>query len=205
MKNPLSYQSTEYDCGPTTMLNAMNYLYHREEISPDVVKCITMYCLDGYNEHGEAYKSGTTLMAMMFLSNWLNQFGRVKNWPIHCEVVLGREAKISQNSRLAGCLQQGGVVVAKVMLGCPHYVLLTGIDDKYVYLFDPYYREDLFEDDGIILIHDMPKKANRKVLYEVLNSEGISDYALGVKDNRECVIIFNKETKQTVDNIEYII
>jgi len=32
MKNPLSYQSTEYDCGPTSMLNAINYLFHRKDI-----------------------------------------------------------------------------------------------------------------------------------------------------------------------------
>ena len=26
MKNPLHYQLSEYDCGPTSMLNAINYL-----------------------------------------------------------------------------------------------------------------------------------------------------------------------------------
>lgn len=32
MKNPLRYQMTEYDCGPTSMLNAVSYLFQREEI-----------------------------------------------------------------------------------------------------------------------------------------------------------------------------
>ena len=27
MKNPLHYQLSEYDCGPTTMLNAVSYLF----------------------------------------------------------------------------------------------------------------------------------------------------------------------------------
>lgn len=30
MKNPLRYQMSEYDCGPTSMLNAISYLFERE-------------------------------------------------------------------------------------------------------------------------------------------------------------------------------
>ena len=32
MKVPLRYQNTEYDCGTTTFINALAYLYDREEI-----------------------------------------------------------------------------------------------------------------------------------------------------------------------------
>ena len=32
MKNPLHYQLTEYDCGPTSLLNAISFLFEREEI-----------------------------------------------------------------------------------------------------------------------------------------------------------------------------
>ena len=52
MKNPLNYQTTEYDCGPTTMMNAISFLFKREEIPPEVAKCIMQYCLDGYNRKG---------------------------------------------------------------------------------------------------------------------------------------------------------
>ena len=34
MKNPLHYQLSEYDCGPTSMHNAMSFLFEREEIPP---------------------------------------------------------------------------------------------------------------------------------------------------------------------------
>lgn len=34
MKNPLHYQLSEYDCGPTSMMNALAYLFEREEIPP---------------------------------------------------------------------------------------------------------------------------------------------------------------------------
>jgi len=205
MKNPLSYQSTEYDCGPTSMLNAINFLFHRKDISPDVVKNIMLYSLDSYNKKGEAYKSGTTGMAMMFLTNWLNEFGKVKKWPIRCEMINGENVHINQSSKIAECLGQGGVVVARVMLGVWHYVLLTGMDDKYVYLFDPYYRVNSFAVDGIEIIKDAPTKMNRKIRYDILNSEGKGYYALGKLEGRECITIFNNKTKTSMDNIEYFI
>lgn len=205
MKNPLSYQSTEYDCGPTSMLNAINYLFHRKDISPDVIKNITLYCLDSYNKKGEAYKSGTTGMAMLFLSNWLNQFGKVKKWPIHCEMMNGDTIHISQNSKIAECLGQGGVAVARVLLGCWHYVLLTGIDAEYVYLFDPYYRVKSFHTEGIEIIKDAPTKMNRKVRHDILNSEGAGYYSLGKLDGRECMILFNTKSRVSMDSIEYFI
>ena len=40
MKNPLHYQLTEYDCGPTSLLNAISFLFEREEIPPEVIRNI---------------------------------------------------------------------------------------------------------------------------------------------------------------------
>ena len=39
-KTPLDYQITEYDCGTTTLLNALRYLFKRSEISPEIYKYI---------------------------------------------------------------------------------------------------------------------------------------------------------------------
>ena len=116
MKNLLIYQSTEYDCGPTTLTNAIRYLFDREEIYPDIVKYIMLYCLDSYNEAGEVGKRGTSASAMMFLSNWLTQFGQVKNFPISCNFLAKDEVVLSENSRIVGALQQGGAVLLRVYL-----------------------------------------------------------------------------------------
>ena len=205
MKNPLSYQLTEYDCGPTTMLNAINFLFTRNEIPPDVIKFVMLYCLDGYNREGEPGKSGTTGMAMRFLANWLTHYGEVKNWPISCEFMSGENVRMSQNSKIAECLQLGGVVIAKVMLGCWHYVLLTGMEENYVYLFDPYYRKNPFVEKDIKMIRNAPKRMNRRITYDVLNSEGKGNYALSTIEERECVLMYNVVKKQTVDTIEYMI
>jgi len=46
MKNQLCYQTSEYDCGPTTLINAFRYLFEREEIMPEIIKTIYLYTLD---------------------------------------------------------------------------------------------------------------------------------------------------------------
>ena len=89
MKNLLNYQTSEYDCGPVTVLNGIRYLFDREEIYPDIVKFIMLYCMDTYNEAGELCKRGTSKAAMNFITCWLNHFGQVKNFPIHCEHYVG--------------------------------------------------------------------------------------------------------------------
>jgi hypothetical protein len=205
MKNPLSYQSTEYDCGPTTLMNAISYLYNREEIPPEIIKTIMLYCLDGFNKKGEAGKSGTTAMAVSFLSSWFNQYGKIKKFPIETEFLQPEEVVVSRDSKIGACLQQGGAVVSRVMLGCWHYVLLTGIDDEYVYLFDPYYRKNPFKEDGVDIIKDKPTSVNRRVKIDIINGTGKANYALGNKETRESLLLFNTNTRTTMENIEYFI
>ncbi len=205
MKNPLSYQSTEYDCGPTTLINAINYLYNREEIEPEIIKSIMLYCLDGFNKKGEACKSGTTTMAVSFLSSWLNQYRKVKKFPIEAEYLSSEEIYISRDSKIGACLQQGGVAVARVMLGCWHYVLFTDIAGEYIYMFDPYYRKNPFKEEGIYIIKDKPAKMNRKVKISIINGTGKNNYALGKEETRECLLLFNTNTRRTMNSIEYFI
>ncbi|MEY8355660.1 peptidase C39 [Lachnospiraceae bacterium 54-53] len=206
MRNPLNYQVTEYDCGPTTLQNAMSFLFRREQIPPDIIKHIMLFCLDSYNAKGELGKNGTSRMAMMFLSDWFNQFGKTNKFPIQSEYLTGREVYMGENSKVIYALQQGGVVVARVRYGCWHYVLLTGADKDGVYLFDPYYRKKPFSRKELELITDMPCSMNRKVPCGMMNSTGRGTYALGPEETREAVIIFNRETqRKPADTIEYFI
>ena len=150
MKNKLSYQTSEYDCGPTTLLNAFRYLFEREEILPEIIKSISLYTLDLYNTEGEYGKSGTSRMAMMFLANWFNHFGQTMKFPIHTEILIDDKVHINQNSKIIECLQQKGCVIVCVWLGlCKHYVLLTDVDAEYVYLFDPYEWDEPIDGDVI--------------------------------------------------------
>ncbi|MSR90321.1 hypothetical protein [Inconstantimicrobium porci] len=55
MKNKLIYQRSEFDCGTTSMINAISYLFDREEIKPEIIKAIYNYTLDEYDQNGNAY------------------------------------------------------------------------------------------------------------------------------------------------------
>jgi hypothetical protein len=120
---------------------------------------------------------------------------------------------LSQNSRIIGALQQGGCVVLRLFLDVGHYVLLTGIEDDNLYLFDPYYEEpddpdmdDEYLSEGISFITDQPKRANRLVSMERLNRTTEGFYEMGPYDIREALIVFNQETRLTPDaTIDYFI
>lgn len=207
MKNNLNYQTSEYDCGPTTLINAIRFLFEREEILPEIIKTISLYTLDVYDNNGELGKSGTSYMAMMFLSNWFNHFGNIKNFPIHTEFLMNENVTISQNSKIVECLQQGGAVILCVWLDdVKHYILLTGVEGDYLCLFDPYDWEDPVDGDKIIKVAGFPKSKNRKVRMDVINSESRDCYALGLKKGREAMLLYNVNLRKTPDkSIEYII
>ena len=85
MKIPLHYQVSNYDCGPTSLVNALCVLFEREDIHPELIRNIMLYCLDCYNLQGEEGRSGTSRLAMMYLSNWMNGISfcslvRVMGW-----------------------------------------------------------------------------------------------------------------------------
>lgn len=116
MKNPLHYQLSEYDCGPTAMLNAISYLFDREEISPVVIRNIMLYCLDSYNGEGIMGKCGTSSAAMMFLSNWLNGYGKIGQLPVSSRYLSGEQVWIGKESPICDALYRGGAVVLRVFL-----------------------------------------------------------------------------------------
>ena len=116
MKNLLNYQSSEYDCGPVSIINGIRYLFEREEIYPEMIKFIMLYCMDTYNETGELCKQGTSPSAVTFMADWLNHFGQTRNFPISCNVLSGEEVTITPGSRITEALKQGGAVVLRLYL-----------------------------------------------------------------------------------------
>lgn len=206
MKNPLHYQLSEYDCGPTTMLNAINYLFEREEISPEVIRNIMLYCLDCYGTGGTPGKSGTSRVAMMFLSNWLNGYGQTGQLSVSSQYLSGENVYLGDSGLIYDALHRGGVVVIRLFYEGEHYVLLTGEENGCVKVFDPYYREKEFTEPGISLIKTKPFTYNRIIAQECFDREGTELYALGEVEEREAVLLFNEETKLTEDKtIEYFI
>lgn len=207
MKNVLNYQTSEYDCGPTTLMNAIRFLFEREQIQPEIVKSIALYTLDAYNAEGEYGKSGTSRVAMMFLANWFNQFGKTKKFPIEATFLDTSHVNLSVTGRIQECLHQGGVVIVCCYLaGDRHYILLTGIKGEWVDVFDPYDFPDFPHTEGVELIENEPYVRNRSIHYTLFDKVEPTMYALGEIDIREAVLIFNSETRKTPEKtIEYFI
>lgn len=213
MKNVLNYQSSEYDCGPTTLINAIRYLFERDEIAPELLKAISLYTLDSYNAQGESGKSGTSKMAMQFLASWMNQYGRSKNFPIEARFLEAEQVYIAPNSAIVGCLQQKGVVVVRVWLGGDeHYVLLTQSDGDEIGLFDPYFWDytqkelEHLKNQGITVIWNEPMKLNRMVHADVMNRKEVVNYGMGDLGMREAMLLYNSNTRITPEkSIEYFI
>jgi len=206
MKNPLRYQISEYDCGPTTLLNAISYLFEREEIPPEIIRNIMLYSLDCYGADGASGKNGTSCMAMMFLCNWLKGFGKAGKLPISSEYLTGGRVYVGGDGAISDALRRKGVAVTRLYYEVPHYALLTGTRGNDILMFDPYYQTEPFPQRDILVTEDHPFEYNRVVPAACFNQENESLYALGKKDDREAVLLFNDHTKLTADKtIEYFI
>ena len=206
MKNPLLYQRSEYDCGPTAMLNGISYLFDREEIPPEIIRNIMLYCLDCYGADGVSGKSGTSCTAMMFLSNWLNGFGKVGRLPISSQYLSGKSVYIGGQGLVCDALNRGGAVVVRLFFDEWHYVLLTHIRDGQVCLFDPYYLDKPFENPELQMVADHPCEYNRIVPIRYMERVERELYALGPVPGREAILLFNGQTVLTAEQtIEYII
>ncbi len=204
MDNPLRYQMTEYDCGPTSMLNAVSYLFCRDKIPPEIIRSVMQYCLDCFGPDGACGKCGTSCMAMMFLSNWLSGFGQAGHLAISSQYLSGQDVNFSQNSRLLDALRRKGAAVIRVDFEGWYYVLLTAVRGDMVYLFDPYYRTEPFADPALRMDVDHPAEYNRVVPIRYFEGDGI--YALPPLKEREAVLLFNENTKLTEEKtVEYMI
>lgn len=206
MKNPLHYQLSEYDCGPTSLLNAMSFLFQREELPPEIIRNIMLYSLDCYGADGASGKSGTSCMAMMFLANWLAGVGKAGLLPLSTRYLAGDEVHLGPTGFLRDGLKRGGAAVVRLEMEGEHYVLFTGLEGENVRLFDPYFRTEPFREPDIRLVTDAPTAWNRVVPIQRLESVGGGLYAMGEWERREAVLLFNDNTKLTEENtVEYFI
>ena len=205
MKQPLRYQITEYDCGPTSLLNAVSFLFEREDIPPELVRNIMLYSLDTYGADGVSGKSGTSHTAMLFLSHWLEGFGKAGRLPIRSEYLTGRDVTLGGGSRIVSALRRGGAAVVRLDLDGWHYVLLTGLEGEGVLVFDPYYLPGTLP-AGVRAVEGQEGRYNRVVPRASFETEDIRPYGFGPYDQREAVLLFNRATELTEANtVEYMI
>ena len=177
-KVPLRYQATEYDCGSTAVINAINYVCDFSEIPAFFLKIIYAVCLNECGFDGTPGSKGTSPDALRFLCSWFNDYSFKTGFPMRCFVYEDNDVTFGQNSFLLDFLKRPDIaVVLMCVLRDEHYVTLTDYDGKFVYFFDPYYWNFDFNDDKIVRI-DFPFKANRKVPVSFFESTDGLYYAL---------------------------
>ena len=191
MKIPLSFQKTNYDCGTVSLTNAISYLFEREEIPPEIIKGISLFSLDRYDEKGNVSQGGTSRESISLITNWLNNYAETKNFNLICEKLTGKEVTIS---KIKSCIDNKGVILVRLWQGVQHYAIITNIDKDRVYLFDPYYLDKNYYDDDseIKMIFNKPFSYNRSVSKKRLMSKSEKDFSLGKIKTRECVLISKK-------------
>ena len=189
-KTRLTYQITEYDCGTTCVLNAIKYLFNREEIAPQMYKKILEETLDK-SFNNEIGKGGTTNLSLRNLCNELYVRGN-KNVDISSKELSQDNVSI-YNKELEKEINDGSVAILEVYQNVPHYVLLTKLDENFAYIFDPYYLPINYydNDDFVEIIKDKSFEYNRKVKKERLDSNTSLDFAL-LQGERAQIIILKK-------------
>lgn len=190
MKIPLTFQITEYDCGTSTLLNALLFLFEREEIPVELLKAIYRYTLDTEGVHGIIGEAGTSRRAVDKLSNWILNYTKTNDFQIKCKVLEGKEVTLA---KMKECLNNNGCIMARCYQETEHYVLITKMDEIFTYIFDPYYVEEDYycNDSEVAVVLNQMFTHNRLVKNKRLFSQEQKDFSLMEIDKRE-VLLINK-------------
>jgi len=203
MKTPFRYQVTNYDCVPTTFINALQHLFTREVIPPAVIQKIMQYSLDTVNRKGESGKRGTTGFAVERIMQLLKDSSN-KNFEFKtCKYVEGEQVNLRQ---IMACINRDGTALLRVRGNKAkyHYLLALGGDaeDKdWLLFFDPYYRVQSFTGKDSKYIQWLGDKnreenngqgANIRIKRERLESEEYAKYSMPPIEYRECCLLERK-------------
>lgn len=188
MKIPLRFQVTEFDCGTVSLQNAFSYLFDRHEIPAELVKSIHKYTLDCYDEKGNLGQGGTSREAIDKLTHWITRYTNSHEFKVFCKRLEGDEVTLNN---MVECLNNKGCIFTRCWQTGEHYVIITKIDKKYAYIFDPYYfdKNEYNNDKMVKIVLNKPFTHNRKVNLNRVFSENKKDFSLGPKEKRECVLI----------------
>ena len=189
MKVPLRYQNTEYDCGTTSFVNALAYLYDRENIPVELLKQIYRLTLDIKGPGGISGEGGTSRKHAELLADCFVEYAsKNSNFDINCKILRGADVNI-ENMR--GVFDGSGVAIARCWQGSEHYVLITKIDDYFVYIFDPYYldKDYYIDDEDVAMVTHEDFTHNRLVKIERLFDESGKDFSLLDGPNRSVILL----------------
>ena len=190
MKIPLRFQITEFDCGTIALQNAISYLFDRENVPAELCRAISIYTVNCYDDEGNLTDSGTSREVTDKMTDWITEYVNRNSFGISCVHLENYAVDVKAIKK---CIADGGCALVRTFHRDGHFVVVTGIDDNYVYLWDSYYLGETYYDDEVqvTIIFNKPFHYNRQVSLKRFMAETNQDFALGPLDRRECVL-FNK-------------
>ncbi len=192
MQAPLLYQVSEYDCVPTTLINAVSYLFHRREIPPMVIRHIYLYCLDTVGRDSRFGIGGTSKYAVRLVGNWLSAY-KMRNFSVITDFLENEAVRLEPGGVIETCIEEGGVALCNILLTTrdEHYIMVMDMDGEWVYGFDPYRRQAVRGMKGNVKLLDSGdgRCPNVKIRKEWFRQEAVKRFCLGPIAQRECLLI----------------
>ena len=189
---PLHYQVSEYDCVPTAFINAICYLFERQEIPPMVIRHIYLYTLDTVGREARLGSRGTSTHAIRLLGHWFTSY-RFKKFSVKTRFLLREKVHLRPGNRIFSCLEQGGIALCNILLGGreEHYLMLMKVEDGWVHCFDPYLRTSIrgLQENVRMLKNEDGRSANLKIRIEWMDKDERQRFCLGPVPVRECLLI----------------
>lgn len=191
MKVPLRYQNTEFDCETTSFVNALAYLYDREDFPVELLKQIYKFTLDAKGPEGVTGEGGTSKRHAELLADWFVKYANENDdFDIKCKVLQGKDVTIDN---IKTVLDRHGVAIARCWQESEHYVIITKINNYFAYIFDPYYldKDHYLGDEDIVMIFHDEFTHNRLVKTRRLFDESHKDYSL-LEESHRSIILLNR-------------
>lgn len=189
---PLHYQISEYDCVPTALANGISYLFERNEVPPMVIRHIYLYCLDTVGKDSRLGIGGTSKYAVRLVGNWLNAY-KMKGFSVSTTFLENEQVTIEPDGAIQTCLDEGGVVLCNILLTAreEHYIMVTAMDDEWVYCFDSYRRCAIrgMKEKVKILDSEDGRSPNLKIKKTWFSHAQPSRFCLGPISLRESLLI----------------
>lgn len=193
MYTPLHYQVSEYDCVPTAFVNAISYLYERDEIPPMVISHIYLYSLDTVGRNARFGIGGTSKYAVRLLGNWLSSY-KIKKFSVTTEFLEEDEVHLGKESRIHSCLEEGGIALCNILLSKSekHYIMIIKIEDDWLYCFDPYKRISMrgMRNHVSVLTSEEGRSPNLRIRTQWMDQDIRKRFCLGPVSIRECLLIW---------------
>lgn len=202
MKTSFRLQASEFDCVPTTFLNAISYLFERNEIPPVVVQRIFLYCLDCFSNKKD-FSHGTSGAAVRLLSEWLSEYS-YKSFSLDAEVITGGKVHLGPGNKITQCINSGGVTLFSVKHygNHWHYILAISVEDGWLYFFDPYPKSVRSKKSGKyeFIPAATGQQPNLRIKYDWLDTQSNKfPFQLGSRSMRECVLLKRIRTRSAAE------